>query len=67
MPDAIQTSISTNAQAPASARSDAGSVTQHPLGDQIEADKYLSAKAALAKKHRGVRVSQMRPPGALGV
>jgi len=37
----LEDTILENAQGPAEARGDAVSVKQHPLPDQIEADKYL--------------------------
>lgn len=44
----IANAITSNAQGPKSAQGDSGSVTAHSLPDQIEADKYISAKTAVA-------------------
>jgi hypothetical protein len=52
-----------NAQGPAKAAGDAGSVEQHPLPDQIEADRYLCAKEAAKAKKRGLRFNKLVPPG----
>ena len=46
MADDLEDNIRDNAKAPAKASGDAGSVEQHNLKDQIEADKYLAFKRA---------------------
>ena len=38
--------IQENAQRPAEVAGDSGSMKQHPLKDQIEADHYLNSKQA---------------------
>jgi hypothetical protein len=43
----IEDSIRTNAKGPAKASGDAGSVEQHKLTDQIEADCYLASNIKL--------------------
>lgn len=55
--------IRENAAGPASASGDSGSMQQHNLKDQIEADKYLAAKAAVQTPSRGIRFSRVIPPG----
>lgn len=64
MTDEITNSIATNAQGPAKAAGDAGSVEQHKLTEQIEADRYLAAKDAAKRKDRGLRFSKFVPPGS---
>ncbi|KAA0219594.1 MAG: hypothetical protein KJ057_09775 [Phycisphaerae bacterium] len=64
MPEELEQAISQNAQGPKRASGDSGSVEQHPLTEQIEADRYLSSKEA-AKKGLGVRRTQVVPPGAV--
>ncbi len=64
MADEITNSIATNAQGPAKAAGDAGSVEQHKLTEQIEADRYLAAKNAAKRKDRGLRFSKLVPPGS---
>lgn len=59
-------SIATNAQGPKRAQNDSGSMEQHSLPDQIEADKYMSAKAG-NRKGLGIRFLKIVPPGASGV
>jgi hypothetical protein len=64
VPDDVDQSIRENAQGPAKASGDAGSVEQHPLPDQIEADRYLASKTAANSKSRGLRFTKLAPPGA---
>lgn len=64
MADELDETIEKNAKGPAKVASDAGSVEQHPLPDQIEADKYLASKEAAKKKQRGLRFNKLVPPGA---
>lgn len=66
MPEDLQESIRLNAQGPAKASGDAGSVEQHKLTEQIAADKHLAAKQAMSAKHRGLRFNKLSPPGAAG-
>ena len=64
MADDLDDTIRENAKGPAKASGDAGSVEQHPLPDQIEADHYLAAKEAAKSKKRGLRFNKLVPPGA---
>lgn len=64
MPDELDETIRENAQGPAKATGDAGSMEQHPLSEQIAADKYLASKQAAKQKHRGLRFSKLVPPSA---
>jgi len=64
MADDLDDTIRDNAAGPAKASGDAGSMEQHKLADQIEADRYLAAKKAAAQKGRGLRFSKLVPPGA---
>ena len=50
--DLTQT-ISDNAAGPKRAQGDAGSVEQHSLKNQIDADRYLASKKAAKRTHRG--------------
>jgi hypothetical protein len=59
----LQDKIQENAAGPAKVSGDAGSVEQHSLADQIAADRYLAAKDAAKKKHRGLRFNKIVPPG----
>lgn len=62
--DTLEQSIRENAQGPAEAHGDSGGVKQHPLKDQIEADRFLASKQAVKSKSRGVRFTKLAPPGA---
>jgi len=64
MSDELGNTIRENAQGPAKASGDSGSVEQHPLSDQIEADRYLASKQAAKSKSRGLRFNKLVPPGA---
>ncbi|MBX3399536.1 MAG: hypothetical protein KF873_12405 [Gemmataceae bacterium] len=64
MPDDLDETIEQNAKGPAKASGDAGSVEQHPLPDQIEADRYLASKDAAKQPQRGLRFNKLVPPGA---
>jgi len=64
MADTVEDALRENAQGPKRAQGDAGSVEQHSLTDQIEADRYLASKEA-AKKGLGVRMTKVVPPGAV--
>ena len=64
MADDLNDAIRENAQGPAKAAGDAGSVEQHKLPDQIAADKYLASKDAVKSKRRGLVFNKFVPPGA---
>jgi hypothetical protein len=63
MSDDLTDAIEAAAKNPQRVRTDAGEVEAHPLPDQIEADKYLKAKAAAGTKSRGLRFNQIVPGG----
>ncbi len=64
MSDELDDTIEENAKGPAKASGDAGSVEQHPLTEQIEADKYLEAKKAVKQPKRGLRFNRLIPPSS---
>jgi hypothetical protein len=64
MPDELDETIRQNAEGPAEASGDSGSVRQHALRDQIDADRYLNSKRAARAKGLGVRMTKLVPPGA---
>ena len=67
MPDDndLEQAIEENAAGPAEARGDAGSMRQHSLRDQIEADKYLAGKDAVSKSPaKAFTRVKIVPPGA---
>lgn len=63
MADDLKNTIRDNAQGPAKASGDSGSMEQHKLSDQIEADRYLASKEAAKSKRRGLVFNKLVPPG----
>jgi hypothetical protein len=63
VPEELDDTIRQNAQGPAKAAGDAGSVEQHKLPDQIAADRYLASKEATKRKRRGLIFNKLVPPG----
>lgn len=66
MPEDLEQPIRDNAAGPKRAQGDSGSVEQHPLQDQIAADRYLASKQAAAAPVRALRLTRLVPPGAEG-
>ncbi len=64
MADALDETIRENAQGPAKASGDSGSMEQHSLPDQIAADRYLESKKAALGKGLGIGLKKLVPPGA---
>ena len=65
MAEGIKTNIRSNAEGPRRAQGDSGSVEQHSLREQIEADRYLTSRDATAGPMRGLRFSRLVPPGSV--
>jgi hypothetical protein len=64
----LEQAIRDNASQPAKASVDGQSVEQHPLKDQIEADRYLASKAAARKpglRGGGIKFAKIVPPGSV--
>ena len=61
MAETIDNSIKTNAEGPAKASGDSGSVEQHKLTDQIAVDKYLESKKASRAKGLGIKLAKISP------
>lgn len=55
--------IAQAAAEPARASGDEGSVDARPIGELIEADRYLASKRAAENGSRGFRISRIVPPG----
>lgn len=64
-PPDLDQAIRDNAAGPAKAAGDSGSVEQHPLKDQIEADRYLASKDAARKPGLGIKFAKIVPPGTV--
>jgi len=62
--DDLEQTIRDNADGPAKASGDSGSMEQHKLSDQIAADRYLASKQAAKSKRLGLRFTKIVPPGA---
>jgi hypothetical protein len=65
MTDDLNNSILDNASSPAKVTSDGNSVEQHPLSEQIAADKYLASKNATRRKGLGIKFSKLSPSGTV--
>ena len=63
MADGLTQTIEDNAQGPAKASGDSGSMEQHPLPDQIAADRYLESKKAAKRKGLGISMKKLVPSG----
>jgi hypothetical protein len=63
MSDDLTQTIIDSAKAPAKAAGDSGSMEQHPLPDQIAADRYLESKKASRGKGLGIGLKKLVPPG----
>lgn len=64
MADQLDEAIRENAQGPAKAAGDSGSMEQHKLPDQIAADRYLASKQAAKSPRRGLVLNKLVPHGA---
>jgi hypothetical protein len=66
MAEDVTDAIRQNAQGPESAEADGVKVKQHPLPDQIAADKYLAGKeAAQRNPARAFTRVKIVPPGTV--
>ncbi|MBI1375196.1 MAG: hypothetical protein GC159_20960 [Phycisphaera sp.] len=63
MGDELTNNIEENAAGPKRAKGDAGEIEQHPLPDQIAADRYLQSKTAMQGKGLGIVTKKLVPPG----
>ncbi|MGH7143189.1 MAG: hypothetical protein ACREJ2_03550 [Planctomycetota bacterium] len=61
--DDLDKAIEKSAKGPRRAKGDSAEVEQHPLPDQIAADRYLNSKKAARAKGLGIRKTKMIPPG----
>lgn len=60
----LESEIQSNAEGPSQVSGDGQSVKTHAIKDQIEADRYLAANAAVRGRRRGIQLTTLRPPGA---
>ena len=59
MADNLDKKVRKNAEGPAKATGDAGSVEQHKLIDRIEANRYLYSKEAAKSKRRRLAFNKL--------
>ena len=64
MAEEVENAIRQNAQGPESAEADGVKVKQHPLPDQIAADKYLAGKDARRNPAKAFTRVKIVPPGS---
>ena len=62
-PPNLKDAILENALGPKKVAGDAGSVEQHSLKDQIEAERFLESKKATRKPGIGIRLTKLSPDG----
>jgi hypothetical protein len=67
MSDELRDKIAETAAGPKRVRTDAGEVESQDVAAMIEADKYLSARAANSgtNTRRGLRFNKLIPPGTI--
>ena len=63
MADDLEQNIRDNAAGPKRAKGDSAEMEQHPLADQIAADRYLASKTAANRKGLGIAMKKLVPPG----
>ena len=59
----LDETIRQNASGPKKAKGDSAEIEQHPLSEQIAADRYLNSKKAARAKGLGIRKTKLVPPG----
>jgi len=57
--------LADNATKPQTVSVDGMTATQHPLPDQIAADRYLQGKQAQKKKWKGLLLQKIQFPGTI--
>ena len=65
MAENLDNAIRDNAAGPRKASGDSGSIEQHPVEDQIAADKYLESKKASRSKGLGIKLAKIAPGGTV--
>ena len=61
----IENALIENAKGPKKVSGDAGSVEQHDLKDQIEAEKFTQAQKAIAQPGLGIKLVKLQPGGTV--
>jgi len=65
MAEDLDNTIRENAAGPKQASADGVSTQQHPLADQIAADKYLAGKQATQQSGLGIKRVKLSPGGTV--
>ncbi len=60
-PSTLKDAIAENAKGPKKVQGDSGSVEQHSLKDQIEAEKFLQSKKAAQGKNFPLKIFKIAP------
>ena len=61
----LKDAILENARGPKRVQGDAGSIEQHSLKDQIEAERFLQSKKATQRPGLGIRLHKIAADGAV--
>jgi len=61
----VADAVDTSAQGPRKVTMDGMTVEQHPLKDQIDADRYLTSKSATQGTGLGIKLNRLKSPGAV--
>lgn len=61
----LTSDIAQQAVEPASSSGDGQSTSGRSIGDLIKAQQFLDGKRAMRKRRRGIRMTQLVPPGPL--
>lgn len=59
----VSDQLEENAQAPKSTTVDGNTVVEHPLKDQVEADRYLKGETGARQRNFGLRYGRFRSQG----
>ena len=65
MTDSLDEKIASSASGPKKVSGDGVSVEQHPIADQIAAEKFLQSKKASQRKGLGIRLQKISPGGTV--
>jgi hypothetical protein len=63
VPEDLEQTIRENVAGPKRAKDETAEMEQHPLPDQIAADRYLASKNATKRKGLGIGLKKLVPPG----
>ena len=61
LPPNLTDTLLENASGPKKVTTDAGTVEQHPLGDLIEADRYVKSTEAAKTSGLGIKLTKLSP------